>query len=348
MELAARVRAVGKYSLTYAQVSGLRAARAATGRSVQSPETAVECGLEGYFHRDGRLHASGWAFHRGRRIVAVGVQDERGRLRVARGYGHPSADIEEKHGPDARNCRFRLSVRCPDPETALSWTLCLFLENGSYVELKDAAVLALNGDAYGRLWNRFLDLLAERGTGDVLELGARARSGFTYRPFVPEGWHYVGLDIVEGPNVDVVGDAHRLSEALEPDSFDAFFTVATFEHLAMPWKVALELNRVLRPGGFGIIVTHQCWPVHEAPWDFWRFTDSAWQCLFNRSTGFEVVEAAMGSPATVTPRIMNAVTADIGAGTAFLGSSVLVRKVCDTALRWDVDVASVVNGSYPG
>jgi len=98
------------------------------------------------------------------------------------------------------------------------------------------------------------------------------------------------LDVVQGPNVDVVGDAHALSAHFEPESFDAMYSVSTFEHLAMPWKVALEAHKVLRPGGLAYFVTHQSLGMHELPWDFWRYSDTSWNSLFNSYTGFRVLQ----------------------------------------------------------
>ena len=77
----------------------------------------------------------------------------------------------------------------------------------------------------------------------VLEIEARARSGITHRERFSPPAKYVGLDISPGPNVDVVGDAQHLSRVVT-GKFDAVFSVATFEHLLMPWKVVLELNKV--------------------------------------------------------------------------------------------------------
>jgi hypothetical protein len=347
MPVPVRVRSVGRFAKSSAKLRGARLARRVTDRPQQVAAGDLEFGLERYTHAEGRFLVSGWAYHRGRKVLGVGYKDQAGHVRLPRGFGHASPDIAATLGPDAARCRFSFSVSCPDAPTALSWTLCVFLDNGSHIELPDVVRHTLESQAYSQLWQRFLEMLAEKPKGEFLEIGARARSGNTYNQFLPSSWNYTGFDILDGPNVDVVGDAHDLSSTLFPESVDAFLSIATFEHLAMPWKVALELNAVLRTGGIGLVVTHQCWPVHEAPWDFWRFTDSAWQALFNRATGFEIVSTAMGEPATVTARIMNAVTAGLPAGEAYLGSSVLVRKIGPTSLTWDVDIDAVVGGFYP-
>ncbi len=39
---------------------------------------------------------------------------------------------------------------------------------------------------------------------------------------------------MDGENVDLVIDAHRLSEYFDKESFDLVISFAVFEHLAMP------------------------------------------------------------------------------------------------------------------
>ena len=164
---------------------------------------------------------------------------------------------------------------------------------------------------------------------------------------MPAHLAYVGLDILPGPNVDIVGDAHQLSAMFPARSFAAVFSTSVFEHLAMPWKVAIELNRVLDVGGLVFTSTHQTWPLHDAPWDFWRFSQYAWKCLFNSATGFEIVSAVVGEPARVHPCRTSALTRSMPESLAYLGSSCIARKIADTALRWDVALELVADAQYP-
>jgi len=183
--------------------------------------------------------------------------------------------------------------------------------------------------------------------GKVLELGSRNRSGVIRRQLVPDSLHYIGLDILAGDDVDIVGDAHSLSTLFEPNTFDAIFAMSVFEHLLMPWKVILEMNHVMKTGGLVMIATHQTWPLHESPWDFWRFSDQSWRGLFNQYTGFEIIETAMGEPGSILSRILHPATLGIDGQPAYLGSAVLCKKVADTRLSWDVDVAKVLDTMYP-
>ena len=69
----------------------------------------------------------------------------------------------------------------------------------------------------------------------------------------------------------------------------------------MPWVVAAEINRVLQPGGLTYHAAPQCFPVHEAPNDFWRFTDEALMILFGPTSGFEVLRCGMADRMRVYP-----------------------------------------------
>lgn len=100
---------------------------------------------------------------------------------------------------------------------------------------------------------------------------------------------YVRLDIEPGPDVDVVGDLH----ALPPDwtgRFDCFIACAVWEHLRRPWIAARETARVLAPGGRFLVTTHQCYPLHAHPDDYFRFSKEALRLLFE-DAGL-IVEAA--------------------------------------------------------
>lgn len=89
--------------------------------------------------------------------------------------------------------------------------------------------------------------------GRFLEIGFRARSGIIRRQHIPETWHYIGADVLPGPNVDIVVDAHKLSSSIPRRSINGVMSLSVFEHLAMPWKAAIELNRVMVKGAIGLI-----------------------------------------------------------------------------------------------
>ncbi|HVE98215.1 MAG TPA: methyltransferase domain-containing protein [Mycobacteriales bacterium] len=296
--------------------------------------------LDEVSHAGDELHVRGSIHHPDSAVVEVGWS--------LPGHGYHRLAPAATHASDAGGA-LRFDVRIPerDPNAAGRLRLLATLADGRVVRHAYDVSERIGADPYHQLQARFFALLADRGAGRVLELGSRARSGNVRRDLVPTGWTYVGVDILPGPNVDVVADAHTLSRHVEPGSIDAVFSFSTFEHLAMPWRVAVELNKVLTDGALVLVTSHQTYPLHDEPWDYWRFSSHAWPALFNAGTGFEVVASAMGEPAAVVPHAVHPTVAHLDRSSAFLGSAVIARKVGPTALEWDCDLTGEVTTPYP-
>jgi SAM-dependent methyltransferase len=190
------------------------------------------------------------------------------------------------------------------------------------------------------------DMVEQGRRPKLLDLGGRRRSGGGYTDALTM-CDITVFDILPDPGVDVVGDAHALGDHFPAGHFDFVMCNSVFEHLLMPWKVALELGRVLRLGGLCYIHTHQTIGLHDMPWDFWRYSDTAWNGLFNRRTGFEIVTAQM----SYFTHIVTAAWTDGYAGTeasgGFEASGVLVRKIGASDLRWDVTLGETIATAYP-
>jgi hypothetical protein len=198
-----------------------------------------------------------------------------------------------------------------------------------------------------RIITRFIATVRELSPGRALEIGSRARSGITRRQWIPGTWEYIGFDVLPGENVDITGDAHQLSRLILKKSVDVIYAISVFEHLLMPWKVVIEINRILKRNGLVLIQTHQAWPVHESPWDYYRFSDQAWKGLFNRQTGFEIIESAMGEQASIRALHPAGPTIGIEDQPAYLSCVVLAQKVARCKVRWKVDAADLVTSPYP-
>ncbi|KJS17167.1 MAG: hypothetical protein VR69_06120 [Peptococcaceae bacterium BRH_c4b] len=193
---------------------------------------------------------------------------------------------------------------------------------------------------------KFINLVSNMVNPNVLEIGSRGDGKF--QKWFNNTSNYIGFDIKDGDNVNVVGDAHELSKFFRAEQFDAVFSLCVFEHIAMPWKVALEMNSIMKPGGLCYIAAPQSWAVHMHPWDFWRFTDSAWRVLFNKATGFEVIDTAMGQNAALVPELPNYVTVLNSANAnCFQISAVIAKKIGATNLTWDINVKDIMPGIYP-
>jgi SAM-dependent methyltransferase len=205
-------------------------------------------------------------------------------------------------------------------------------------------------DPFRFVYQEFHRLVNAMPAASVLEIGSRNVTGVTRRHQFSKAQRYVGFDIHAGEGVDVVGDAHQLSSYFPPNSFDAVFSASVFEHLVFPWKVVLEINRVLKPGGYVFVSTHPTWPEHEMPWDFWRFPVAGLTHLFIPETGFEVVSAAEGLPCKAYSLVVDAPTRIMYKFKMSMAVASIARKVADydaERLRWDIDVSRAVKSSYP-
>lgn len=153
----------------------------------------------------------------------------------------------------------------------------------------------------------FLERLAALPAPRILEIGTRRwqegkPGGHRHRLLEanPAAQH-VGADLLAGEDVDVVADAHELARHFPAGHFDAFFFPWALEHCRRPWVVAAQLAAVVRPGGVGYVGTHQSFPLHFYPGDFFRFSEAALGELFAPDAGWQLVESGYQYPCVVVP-----------------------------------------------
>lgn len=131
----------------------------------------------------------------------------------------------------------------------------------------------------------------------VLEIGSREVTGESAMRKKLTNATYVGFDYYPGENVDVVGDVHKLSSYFKKeDKFDLIYSLACFEHFAMPWIAAEEICKMLKVGGYVLIETHFSFTSHERPWNFFQYSDLGLKALFPPAMGFLCVDAGMSNP----------------------------------------------------
>jgi SAM-dependent methyltransferase len=140
----------------------------------------------------------------------------------------------------------------------------------------------------------------------VLELGT-ARSipdrSTKHDDWVPNAGAYLGTDIAPGPDVDIVADIHRLTQVTGEEQFDIIISCSSFEHFKYPHRAAHEVMKALRVGGILFIQTHQTFPLHAYPYDYFRFSREAIAGLFGTQMGFRTLATDYEFPArTFTAR----------------------------------------------
>ena len=120
----------------------------------------------------------------------------------------------------------------------------------------------------------------------ILDVGSYDVNG-TMKPIFEKG-QYIGLDMENGPNVDVVGKSHEIP--FIDNFFDIVISSSCFEHDDMFWISFKEMCRVLKPGGYMYIQAPQNGPYHGWPGDNWRFYADSWRALekWGKSLGYEI------------------------------------------------------------
>lgn len=114
----------------------------------------------------------------------------------------------------------------------------------------------------------------------VLDIGCGHKP---YRDLFPGTQHW-GMDhgIID-TSPDFVGDA--LCLPVRDECIDIVFATQVIEHVTDPHVMLRECRRVLRINGCLILSGPFYWPLHEEPYDFFRFTKYGFQQLL-KDSGF--------------------------------------------------------------
>jgi SAM-dependent methyltransferase len=293
------------------------------------------------FHHS--IYVYGWFHHKNDRLASVTFAQS--------AVLHEIQEVGLPHGVDADlgpNKGFFLQALMPTNRFPDDLALHLTSERGwtTTVRLRELIDEIVTTYAGNGLADRFRTEVIDRKL-HVLDIGGRARSGVARRQHFPDV-DYTVLDILPGDNVDIVGDAHELSRFFPPEHFGAIFSVSVFEHILVPWKVVLEINKVMKTGGIGLISTHQTLGLHDLPWDFWRYSEHCWPALFNEQTGFEIVETITESLQYVIPFLFTADKQEAEKSAGHEGSAVVFRKIGPAREVWGAGPSELISTMYPG
>eukprot|EP01028_Stygiella_incarcerata_P014383 TRINITY_DN9450_c0_g1_i2.p1 TRINITY_DN9450_c0_g1~~TRINITY_DN9450_c0_g1_i2.p1 ORF type:complete len:249 (-),score=-39.49 TRINITY_DN9450_c0_g1_i2:68-814(-) len=128
--------------------------------------------------------------------------------------------------------------------------------------------------------------------GKFLDLGC---GDMHYRKYISSNSaieEYIGIDI-EHPNYhkdkkpDLFWDGVNLP--LEDNSIDTIMATEVFEHIPNLQNVITEINRVLKPGGMIFFTIPYLWPLHDAPFDEYRYTPYSLERIF-RKANFNMIQ----------------------------------------------------------
>jgi predicted SAM-dependent methyltransferase len=85
----------------------------------------------------------------------------------------------------------------------------------------------------------------------VLDIGSYDVNG-NFRQVIPIEWEYKGVDIVDGPNVDIIMPS-EYKIPVKDNSIDIIISGSCFQYVKNPFKLTKEMVRCLKIGGITII-----------------------------------------------------------------------------------------------
>ncbi|MGB9498501.1 MAG: methyltransferase domain-containing protein [Dissulfuribacterales bacterium] len=137
---------------------------------------------------------------------------------------------------------------------------------------------------------KYLDALNDKPIV-ILDLGSLDVNGSYQEIFDRPAWHYRGLDMTPGKNVDIVLKNPYHWKEVGSNSVDVLVSGQAFEHIEFFWISMLEIARVLKPGGLCCIIAPSGGYEHKYPVDCWRFYPDGFSALA-RFARLKVIEVS--------------------------------------------------------
>lgn len=151
------------------------------------------------------------------------------------------------------------------------------------------------------IWKRCVN--EKSGSPEALLCGAKRwpdSSDLDHRQHCQKA-QWTTTDIIGGDGVDIVEDLQTLWKSCN-NKFDGIFCPAVLEHIERPWVAMYSMSQLLKPGGLLYIQTHQTFPLHGYPNDYYRFSEQALRSLCF-DAGLNVLSAGYDGPCTITPAV---------------------------------------------
>lgn len=127
--------------------------------------------------------------------------------------------------------------------------------------------------------------------GDLYDLGAGESP---YRKFfLGHVRRYIAVDWAGSfhkTDADVVADLNK-PLPIESAVADTVISLSVMEHLCEPQMMLNEAFRILKPGGAMVLQVPWQWWIHEAPYDYFRYTPYGLEYMFEKA-GFVDVAVA--------------------------------------------------------
>jgi len=121
------------------------------------------------------------------------------------------------------------------------------------------------------LTQKILKSLETNATGRLIDVGC---GDMPFKNHIPQAvTQYDTLDVEESTGgITYIGDILDMS-MIHSETYDSAICLEVLEHIKNPFIAIKEINRILKKEGLLIISVPHMWPIHEAPHDYFRFTN---------------------------------------------------------------------------
>jgi len=122
----------------------------------------------------------------------------------------------------------------------------------------------------------------------VLEVGSRNING-SVRPYIMslKPKTYIGIDMMDGIDVDIAMNADRVLEVFGEKSVDVLISTEMMEHVLNWREIVLIMKKAVKPEGILLVTTRsKGFPKHDYPCDYWRYEIEDFKKIFE---DFEII-----------------------------------------------------------
>lgn len=150
--------------------------------------------------------------------------------------------------------------------------------------------------------------LKKKAKGTLVDIGCGRQAYKKY--LLGSVDQYIGVDHPEtakmyqdGEKPDFFADAQDLP--FKNNFCETASMISVLEHIPNPGKAISEAYRILKPGGYFVLITVQSYPLHDAPYDYYRYTQYGLKTLFKESGFTKVTTKPLGSYPIFAGQMLN-------------------------------------------